>query len=91
MAPNDAIFQPRTSSPTEYVHDELIENNASLPGNHDDNLLFQNQLPEQLFQSDEKEGDSTDGPIRIGLNTNESDSPKPADGENTQENNQVHF
>lgn len=86
---NDAILQPPcTSPPTEYMH----ERNASLTGNHGNDLQFPNQLPDELFQSDEKDGDSVDGPIRIGLNAiDDNTQPKPADEENSQEENQVHI
>lgn len=46
------------SSPTpEFVHDELAGGSADLIENHNNDLLFQNPLPEQLLQCDDKDGD----------------------------------
>ncbi|XP_055313175.1 serine-rich adhesin for platelets-like isoform X2 [Sitodiplosis mosellana] len=85
----ETVLESHTSPAPDFVHDELIESNASLTGNHDDDLLFQNTLPEQLFQSDEKDGDgdsnSVDGIHRNGVN--QDHSPEPADEVNTQDKN----
>lgn len=95
METKETIMESNTSPTPDFVHDELIENNASLTGNHDDDLLFQHTLPDQLFQSDEKDGDgdgdgdsiSVDGIHRNGVNQNHS--PKPTDEDNSQEKNKV--
>lgn len=74
------------------MHDELIEANISLTGN--DDLLFQQiPLPEQLLQSDDKDDDIDilGGIHRNGLNRDEGHSPKPADGEKSQDQNKVSF
>lgn len=77
----------------DFVHDELIESNASLTGNHDDDLLFQHTLPDELFQSDEKDGEgdtnSVDGIDRNGVN--QDHSSKPTDEDNSQEKNKVRY
>lgn len=91
METKETVMESNTSPVPDFVHDELIESNASLTGNHDDDLLFQHTLPEQLFQSDEKDGDgdsnSVDGIDRNGVNQNHS--PKPTDGDNSEEKNKV--
>lgn len=86
-------METNTSPLPEFGHDELIEGNASLTENRDDDLLFQQlPLPDQLLQSDEKDGDddsnSAGGVHRNGLIQNQ-DSVKPADGQELQDQKKV--
>lgn len=74
-------------APPDFVHDELVEGNANLIGNHNDDLLFENPLPEQLFQSDEKDGDGDSNSVD-DLNQ-KPENPTYADGDNVQQKNQV--
>lgn len=84
MATNETVLQSNTSPAPDFGHDELIESNASLTGNHDDELLFQHTLPEQLFQCDEKEGDSNsaDGIHRNGISQDHSANESSPSSEN---------
>lgn len=86
-------METTTSALPEFVHDELVEDNASLTGNRDDDLLFQQlPLPDQLLQSDGKDGDddsnSADGIHRNGIIQNQ-DSIKTENGQELQGQNKV--
>lgn len=91
IATKDVIL-PSTSPLTEFVPNELVESNASLTGKHDDDLLFHHSLPEQLFQSDEKDGDgdsnSVNG-VQTEISRQQDQSLEPADAENSHNKNKV--
>lgn len=87
MATKEPIIEPCGSPTPEFIHDELIEGSADLMGNHDDDLLFRNPLPDQLFQSDEKDGEG-DSNSADDLHKN-ADHPIKADDDNIQEQNKV--
>lgn len=90
---SDSVMETNASPLPEFVHDELIEDNASLTGNRDDDLLFpQLPLPDQLLQSDEKDGDDDSNSVndihRNGIIQNQ-DSIKLEDGQELQDQNKV--
>lgn len=91
IASTDAILL-NTTPTTEFVPNEICESNVSLAGKHDDDLLFQLSLPEQLFQSDEKDGDgdsnSVNG-VQTDINRKQYHSLEPAVAENSQNKNKV--
>lgn len=91
MESKETISESHASPAPDFAHDELIESNASLGGNHDDELLFQHTLPDQLFQSDERDGEGDSNSVdRIQPNgVNQDQTSRPADGDNTQDKNKV--
>lgn len=56
-ATKETIMESCRSPTPEFVHDELAGGSAGLIENHNDDLLSQNPLPEQLLQCDDKDGD----------------------------------
>lgn len=61
--------------PDQFLNDQLIEDSIDLSGNCDNDLLFhQLPLPEQLLQSDEKDGeDDSSNSSMHGVNRNNFD------------------
>lgn len=94
MEQTENFMESSNKSPVpEFLHDQLIDDSIGLSRNCDNDLLFQQlPLPEQLLQSDEKDGedDSSNsvqgGMHKSGLDHNRFDSTEQIADDQEQQN-----